>query len=121
MNNWRGLGYFLLGVLCLSSCQAGDNHSIPRYQAVENQALAYFATYAERTDWEAFCGFYRTDMEFEDVLLQIKLDSLWQFQRFYNWPDTNFSKLEADQKNLVITSLVCNDSVALYCRGQRLF
>lgn len=87
--------------------------STARVQAVENQALAYFQTYAERTDWPGFCNYYREDLHFEDIILQLKLDSLWQFQRFYNWPDTNFAKLSPEQETLIINTLVCNDSVAV--------
>ena len=52
-------------------------------------------------------------MEFEDVLLQIKLDSLWKFKRFYNWPDTAFQKLFPEQEHLNIKNLVVNDSMAV--------
>ncbi len=104
----------VLLLLLISACSNNQNDNpTARIQAVENQALAYFQTYADRTDWDQFCSYYRDDLHFEDVLLQLKLDSLWQFKRFYNWPDTNFSKLSPEQETLVINTLVCNDSVAV--------
>ena len=86
-----------------------------RQQQVEKTARAFFATFAERKDWEKLCSFYREDMAFEDILLQIKLDSLWQFKRFYKWDEEGelFKKLTPDQDHLTLTSLVANDSVAV--------
>ena len=86
-----------------------------RQQQVEKTAKAFFATFAERKNWRKFCSFYREDMVFEDVMLQIKLDSLWQFKRFYKWDEEGelFKKLTPDQDHLTLTSLVANDSVAV--------
>lgn len=80
---------------------------------IEEQAKAYFATCAEREDWEKFCSFYREDLQFDDVYLQLKLDSLWKFKRFYNWLDTGFVKPSPEQPALILESLACNDSVAV--------
>ena len=46
-------------------------------------------------------------------MLQLHLDSLWKFKRFYNWPDTGFAKLYPEQKHLVIETLTVNDSMAI--------
>jgi hypothetical protein len=77
--------------------------------------MDFFQTFAERKDWQKLCSFYREDMVFEDVLLQLHLDSLWQFRRFYNWEDTlgGFKKLTPDQDHLTLESLVVNDSLAV--------
>lgn len=104
----------------LLSCQAAPEPSTPtRAAAVEATAREYFATFAERTDWEKLCAFYREDLEFEDVLLQIKLDSLWKFKRFYRWDEEGdrFRKLSPDQEHLSVASLVVSDSVAV-ARGR---
>ena len=58
-----------------------------RKAQVEQVARDFFATFAERKDWEKFCSFYREDLEFDDVTLQIHLDSLWQFKRFDKWDE----------------------------------
>ncbi len=86
---------------------------------VYQKASEYFDTFAERTDWEKLCSFYREDMKFTDIALQLEIDSLWQFKRFYKWDDTvsTFRKLTPDQKHLTVYSLVANDSVAV-ARGR---
>ncbi len=90
-----------------------------RTEQVEKRARNFFNTFAQREDWEKLCSFYREDMEFEDIALQLKLDSLWQFKRFYNWDGEgdNFKKLAPDQEHLTLYSLVANDSVAV-ARGR---
>ena len=108
-------------VLLFLGFTAGCNNDKPitnqqsRVERVENVAKAYFSTFAERNDWEKFCSFYKEDMEFEDIILQLKLDSLWQFKRFYNWQGDgdNFQKLSPEQDHLILESLVANDSVAV--------
>jgi len=86
-----------------------------RTEAVRETAEAFFECFAERKDWNTFCSFYTTDMSFEDVSLQVQLDSLWQFKRFYNWPDTVnvFKKLSDDQAHLELSSLVADESIAV--------
>ena len=90
-----------------------------RSQEVENRAHSYFATFADRTDWKKLCSFYRDDMVFEDIMLQLYLDSLWQFKRFYKWDEEGerFKKLSPDQQHLSLTSLIANDSIAV-ARGK---
>jgi hypothetical protein len=53
------------------------------------------------------------------VLLQIKLDSLWKFKRFYRWDEEGdrFRKLSPEQEHLTVTSLVVSDTVAV-ARGR---
>lgn len=99
----------LLGIIACSFNGCTDGRQA-RIAAVQAQAEAFFQTYAERADWEQFCSFYRQDMQFEDVALQLKLDSLWQFQRFYNWPDPNFEKLSPEQKHLIIEDMVVDEN-----------
>lgn len=86
-----------------------------RKALVEQVARDYFATFAERKDWDKLCAFYREDMIFEDVMLQLKLDSLWQFKRFYKWDEEggHFKKLSPDQDHITIETLVVNDTVAV--------
>ena len=104
-------------IISLFACDTASNTSTPtapnRSQQVYEVADNFFATYAERQDWEKLLSYYRPDMQFEDVLLQLKLDSLWQFERFYNWPDTNFQKLSPEKAALEVEHLVANDSVAI--------
>lgn len=77
-------------------------------QAVRSEALAYFETFAERSDWDKFCSFYRADVHFKDIMLQLDLDSLWKFKRFYKWDEEGdrFKKISPTQKHLNLQSLV---------------
>lgn len=107
-----------LSLIIFATCQNQSTETqIPpletKTEKVHKTATEYFATFSERKDWEKLLSFYREDMTFDDVLLQIHLDSLWQFERFYNWPDTGFQKLTPNQEHLVIESLVANDSMAV--------
>ncbi|MEO0337850.1 MAG: nuclear transport factor 2 family protein [Bacteroidota bacterium] len=110
MRQLRLLTLISITMLLLSTC---TNTKQARIDAVRVQAEAFFETYAEREDWEKFCSFYSEDMQFEDVLLQLKLDSLWQFQRFYNWPDGNFQKLSPDQEHLIIDEMVVDENTVV--------
>ncbi|MFD0798707.1 hypothetical protein ACFQZJ_14640 [Maribacter chungangensis] len=77
-------------------------------QAVRTKAVDYFETFSERTDWNKFCSFYREDVHFKDIALQLELDSLWKFKRFYKWDEegNRFKKLFPEQKHLDLKSLV---------------
>jgi hypothetical protein len=90
-----------------------------RAQKVEQRAVDFFGTFSDRKDWDKLCAFYRADLQFEDVLLQLQLDSLWQFKRFYKWDEEGdrFQKLSPEQPHLTITSLISNDSMAV-ARGR---
>ncbi len=112
--------YILISSMCflnlaIFSCQSENTNlqEPSRTQQVQETAEAYFATFSDRKDWDKLCSFYREDMVFEDVLLHLRLDSLWKFKRFYNWPDTAFKKLSPDQEHLTIRNLVVNDSIAV--------
>lgn len=88
--------------------------STPNYEEeVRETATAYFNTFSERKDWDKLLSFYREDLQFHDIYLHLELDSLWQFERFYNWPDTGFHKLSPEQEHLSIESLVVEDSTAV--------
>ncbi len=103
-------------IIIIGSCQPPNNVSqLTRKDKVEQVAKDFFDTFAQRKDWEKFCSFYREDLIFEDILLQIKLDSLWQFKKFYKWDEEggNFQKLTPDQKHVEIDALVVNDSMAI--------
>ena len=106
----------VFGLFTLLSCTASSSseESKPnRTDLVKAKAEQYFATFSQREDWQELLSYYREDMIFEDIFLQIQLDSLWQFERFYNWPDTNFRKLSPEQQHLSIEHLVANDSTAM--------
>ncbi len=77
-------------------------------QAVRSEALEYFETFAQRSDWDKFCSYYRNDLHFKDIMLQLELDSLWRFKRFYKWDEegNRFQKLFPEQKHLDLQSLV---------------
>lgn len=111
------LAFVVFAVLIATSACKEENHKLEksRKDQVEEVAKDYFATFAERKNWEKLCAFYREDMVFEDVMLQLKLDSLWQFKRFYKWDaaGNHFQKLTPDQDHITIETLVVNDSVAI--------
>lgn len=105
---------FVLGCLplfLLTACQSPSD----RTTQVEAKARAFFQTFAERSDWDKLCSFYDEALVFDDVLLQLHLDSLWQFKRFYQWDDTVnvFEKLTPDQEHLVVRSLVVHENMAV--------
>ncbi len=106
----------LLGIILYScdSSSARDNASASAQKAkIKQVASEFFATYAERENWEKLLSFYRQDMQFEDVMLQIKIFNKTDFQAFYNWPEGNFQKLSPDQPHLVLQTLAVNDSTAV--------
>lgn len=99
-------------IILFQNCKT-EKTSPTREEQVEQTAKDFFATFSEREDWEKFCSFYREDLYFEDLSLQIKLDSFWKFKRFYNWEAEGFKKLTPNQEHLSIESLVVNDSIAV--------
>ena len=105
----------LLCTFCLACSIDSPKEVVDRKRQVEKVAIDFFETFAQRADWDKFCSFYRDDLVFEDVLLQIKLDSLWQFKKFYKWDEEggNFRKLTPEQKHVEIDALVVNDSMAI--------
>lgn len=107
----------ILFLLFLTSCSgsgARDNAAASAREAkVKQVAREFFATFAEREDWEKLLSFYRYDMQFEDVMLQIKIYNKEDFKSFYNWPEGDFQKLAPDQPHLVLKELAVNDSVAV--------
>ena len=114
----------LVLTLCIAtalvSCHQGTTDSIQSANSqVEQIVLEYFATFSERSDWDKLCSFYREDVEFIDVMLQLHLDSLWQFKRFYNWDGEGdrFQKLSPDQDHLTLTTVVVDDGTAV-ARGR---
>ena len=114
--------FIFLSILFFISCHPEEPETpsvTDKRQQVETVARDFFKTFADRQDWDKLCSFYREDMVFEDILLQIKLDSLWQFMRFYKWDEEgdNFKKLTPEQEHLTVYSLVANDSVAV-ARGR---
>ena len=113
------LSVIVLFTIVHLSCTNTATQKQTRDQMIEARAFEYFKTFAERKDWDKLCSFYREDMTFEDVMLQLHLDSLWQFKRFYKWDEEgdNFRKLADDQDHITIYSLVANDSIAV-ARGR---
>lgn len=109
----------LLLVFAVSCTQETHEPGTTRQQQVEQQARLFFATFAERSDWGKLCSYYSDDMEFDDIILQLHLDSLWKFKRFYKWDEDEdmFKKLSPTQDHLTIETLVANDSVAV-ARGR---
>jgi hypothetical protein len=105
------LALLLMTVGCQQTKTADDTDF---EQAVRNQALEYFETFAERTDWDKFCSYYREDLHFKDITLQLELDSLWKFKRFYQWDEegNRFKKLFPEQKHLNVQSLIVEGNTA---------
>jgi len=104
--NW----FQLIAILLITnSCQQTKiAHAGQFEQAVRNKATEYFETFAERSDWDKFCSFYREDVHFKDITLQLDLDSLWKFKRFYKWDEEGdrFKKMSPEQEHLNLQSLV---------------
>nr|WP_298994959.1 hypothetical protein [uncultured Allomuricauda sp.] len=96
-------------LLIANGCGKKETDNVNDFeQAVRSEALDYFETFAERTDWNKFCSYYRDDLHFKDITLQLELDSLWKFKRFYKWDEegNRFQKMFPDQKHLDLQSLV---------------
>jgi len=96
-------------LLLLNGCdESSTDNTIDFEQAVRSRALEYFETFAERSDWDEFCSYYREDVRFKDVVLQLDLDSLWRFKRFYKWDEEGdrFKKMSPEQKHIHLQSLV---------------
>ena len=102
-------------LMACSNAPTPEAEPVSRTEQVAATARDYFTTFAERQDWEKLCSFYREDMIFEDIILQIQLDSLWQFKKFYKWDEEggNFRKLSPEQQHLTLESLVANDTLAV--------
>ena len=77
-------------------------------QRTRDRAQEFFETFSERNDWDKFCSFYREDVHFKDITLQLDLDSLWKLKRFYKWDEEGdrFKKMFPGQKHLTLQSLV---------------
>lgn len=107
---------FLLGILFFfSHCTSPivPDETTDYETSIRQTAEDYFSTFSQREDWDKLLSFYRKDLQFHDIALHIELDSLWQFERFYNWPDTGFHKLSPEQEHLVIESIIVQDSTAV--------
>lgn len=104
--NWLQLVVILL--LTNSCDQTKTANPSDFEQALRSKALAYFETFAERSDWDKLCSFYREDVHFKDIMLQLDLDSLWKFKRFYKWDEEGdrFKKMSPEQKHLSLQALV---------------
>ena len=118
MKNSISLMSWLLPMTILLTA-SGCNHTMtPKEneleQAIRSKAQQYFETYAERTDWNKFCSYYREDVLFKDIILQLELDSLWKFKRFYKWDEEGdrFQKMFPEQKHLDLNSLVVEGNTA---------
>lgn len=99
-------------LIAISSCQTKITNTNDFEKAVRSEALKYFETFAERSDWDKFCSFYREDVHFRDITLQLDLDSLWKFKRFYKWDEEGdrFKKMFPEQKYLDLQSLVVEEN-----------
>lgn len=107
----------LVLIVIVTACNSENKRSYE--QEVRLKAKDYFNTFSERSDWEKLCSFYREDLKFKDVLLQLELDSLWKFKRFYKWDEEGdrFKKLSPDQEHLGLQSLVVEGNMAV-ARGR---
>lgn len=101
-----------------SGCRQDQNKTKSDHgyeQKVRQQSQNFFETFAARSDWDTFCSFYREDMKFKDIVLQIDLDSLWKFKRFYKWDEERdrFKKLTPEQEHMALESLVVQGNTAV--------
>lgn len=115
----RGLCLLLIFITANSCLDIQKPEEKKQEEAVRQVAKAYFKTFAERSNWDAFCSFYRQDVRFKDITLQLELDSLWQLKRFYQWDEEGqrFKKLYAGQPHLNVTSLVV-EGKTVACKGR---
>lgn len=108
---------YMLFLCWISACSSnGTSQSFSptdRSLAIEEKARDYFKTYAIREDWEAFLSFYAEDLQFEDAILQIHLDSLEAFKAFYDWPNPGFQKHPDYPEIFRLDDLVVDDSTAV--------
>ena len=106
------LAYIIVILLSLNSCQDTKVDSGDIEKVVKNKAVEYFKTFAERSDWDKFCSFYSDDLHFQDIMLQLDLDSLWKFKRFYKWDEEGdrFKKLTPEQDHLTLKSLIVEEN-----------
>lgn len=112
MKNWNSLINwlsFILILLTITNCHQTKTTKVNDYeQAVRSKAVEFFDTFSERSDWDKFCSFYREDVHFKDITLQLDLDSLWKFKRFYKWDEEGdrFKKMFPEQEHLNLQSLI---------------
>jgi hypothetical protein len=108
------LSFLVLSTYSCTPVETRDKAAASAQKAkVEQVAREYFATFAEREDWEKLLSFYRYDMQFEDIMLQIKIFNKEDFKSFYNWPEGDFQKAPPDAPHLVLQTLAVNDSAAV--------
>lgn len=76
-------GFQLIAILLITTSyqQAKKANSNDFEQAVRQEAIDYFETFAQRSDWDKSCSYYREDLHFKDITLQLELDSLWNMTR----------------------------------------
>ena len=91
MNSLKIDGFLTILIILLlitNSCNQSNSADATNFEhAVRNEAMNYFDTFSERSDWDKFLSFYREDVRFKDIMLQFELDSLWKFKRFYKWDE----------------------------------
>ena len=112
MKTSRTKGFLKLLILLLLTTISCNNaktvNKVAFEEAVRKEAISYFETFSERSDWEKFLSFYREDLHFKDITLQLELDSLWKFKRFYKWDEEGerFKKMYPEQQHLNVQSLI---------------
>ncbi len=107
----------LISAILISGCQPPAEPAAETPRNVEQVATEYFATFAERADWDKLLSFYSPDLKFEDIVLQMKLESFDEFKEFYDWPNPDFEKLTPDQQHLVVETLATYDNRVAVARG----
>lgn len=80
---------------------------------IKKLSQAYFQTYAERENWEAFLSFYDNDIYFEDIQFRLVCAGIDSFSQFYDWPNSNFQKVDSMKPILKVEQLITNDSSAI--------
>ena len=101
----------------VAGCESTDPTEAVEQDEVAGVATAFFETYSERSDWNKLLSFYSKDMQFEDVLLQLKLEGLDEFKKFYDWPNPEFKKMSPDQNHLVVETLATSGNRVAVARG----
>ena len=94
-------------LILISACTP----TINKTDHVGQAAHKFFDMFKAR-NWQAFQDLYAEDMVFEDLIYRLKYDKN-EFIKFYNWPDTTFSKHPDFPASLVLEGLALTNSSAI--------
>ncbi|WPP49090.1 nuclear transport factor 2 family protein [Catalinimonas niigatensis] len=103
--------FVALIIILLTACGPSEEEKFE--QQIRSKAIDYFATYQQRKDWNKFLSFYHPNIAFTDVALSTRTRGIDAFEKFYNWPDSNFQKMNPAQKHLELQDIITQDSLVV--------